>query len=282
MILNNLLKVKRKTFSVLNFKSYSYFDEGLAAEAFNIVVPSGWQFQGGIIWREDRPLLPASLAFGVTNLNGSEGLECFADQAYFWVEAEGVYFPYDYGTQTRAQYAQQYKGYEARQPMLAANYIQKILIPNYRSGVANLSIESSTSLSNSVLVAKLINLLKQRPQGPFPESTAVDAAEVQVKYKIDGKEIEEEFFAIIIVDSFHTTQYMEQTTGVRMNSTFWYASGLWSIKADVGKLSSNNAKLLMAISHSFHWNPAWLNRYAQHLTNLWQRHLKGKWMSIKP
>jgi hypothetical protein len=266
---------KTKNVSVLNFKSYNCFDEGLAAEAFSIVVPSGWQFQGGITWRKDRPLLPVSLAFSVINPNSSEGLECFADQAYFWVEAEGLYVPYDYGPETRAQYAQQYQGYEARQPIPAAEYIEEILIPHYRGGAVNLSIESSVSLSNSALVAKLINLLKQRPQGPFPESIAVDAAEVHVKYEIDGKEIEEEFFAIIVVDSFYTTHDMEQMTGVRMNSTFWYASGLWSIKAEGEKLSSDNAKLLMAISHSFRWNPAWLEGYEQLLTDLWQRHLKG-------
>jgi hypothetical protein len=265
----------KKPISILNFKSYSYFDEGLDAEAFNIVVPSGWQFQGGIIWREDRPLLPASLAFSVTNPNGSEGLECFADQAYFWVEAEGVYFPIDYGPEIRALYAQQYKGYDARQPILAADYIKKVLIPQYRSSATNLSIESSTSLSNSVLVANLLNLLKQRPQGPFPESITVDAAEVHVKYKIGDKEFEEEFFAIIVVDSFYTTPEMEQTMGARMNSTFWYASGLWSIKTETGKLSSDSAKLLMTISHSFRWNPAWLEKYAELLTDLWQRHLKG-------
>jgi hypothetical protein len=70
------------------------------------------------------PLLPASLAFSV---NKSEWflrvLECFADQAYFWVEAEGVYFPIDYGPENKGAICPN----SIRVMTLGSLYLQRII-----------------------------------------------------------------------------------------------------------------------------------------------------------
>lgn len=94
-------------------------------------------------------------------------------------------------------------------------------------------------------------------------------------YEEDNRKIEEEFWAIIVVDNFYTTPEMEQDTGVRMSSTFWYASGLWSLRAEKGNLSAEDAKVLMAALNSFRWNSTWIERYAQLLREIWQLHLQG-------
>jgi hypothetical protein len=96
-----------------------------------------------------------------------------------------------------------------------------------------------------------------------------------VTYEEDNRKIEEEFWAIIVVDNFYTTPEMEQDTGVRMSSTFWYASGLWSLRAEKGNLSAEDAKVLMAALNSFRWNSTWIERYAQLLREIWQLHLQG-------
>ena len=248
--------------------------ERTGVEAFSIITPADWQFQGGIRWRTERPLLPASLAFQVASSSGL-GLEVFPDEAYFWVEGKGLLVPYDYGPELQAQYALEYQGYGARQPTSAAEYISGILIPQYRASVSDLQIVSITPLDESDLVYQLENLLAQRPQGPFPEQISVDAAGMRATYEENGRKMEEEFWAIIVVDTFSTTPEMEQTTGVRMSSTFWYASGLWSVKAGEGNLSAENAKMLMTVLNSFQWNSAWIEQYTQLLNEIWQLHLQG-------
>ncbi|MGE5542756.1 MAG: hypothetical protein ACM3WT_06940, partial [Bacillota bacterium] len=85
---------------------YAFVDtEGLGVEGFTMLVPRGWQVSGGIRWRKERPLLPASLAFRLASQEGTKVLECFPDESYFWVDAQGLLFPHDYGPELRLQYA---------------------------------------------------------------------------------------------------------------------------------------------------------------------------------
>lgn len=135
--------------NVISFENQGVFDEGLEEEAFTILLPEGWSLEGGIEWRPERPLLPASLVLQVTSPAGGEKLEVFQDEAYFWVEGWGLWFPYDYGPELRQQYALEYQGYGARQPLNAAGYISEVLIPTYRSGATNLRVEGTTSLAES-------------------------------------------------------------------------------------------------------------------------------------
>jgi hypothetical protein len=146
--------------TALCFETAEFIDrENTGVEAFSIIIPAEWHLQGGIIWRAERPLLPASLAFSVTSPGGLEGLEVFPDEAYFWVEGEGLWIPYDYGPELRAEYALEYQGYGALQPMSAAEYIAGILIPKYRAGAGALQIVGITSLHESDTVHQLEDLL---------------------------------------------------------------------------------------------------------------------------
>jgi hypothetical protein len=101
----------------------------------------------------------------------------------------------------------------------------------------------------------------------------VDAAMAHVTYTENGRRFEEELMATIIVDTFSTTPEIEQRYGVSMTSTFWFADGLWSLRAE--NLTPENAKLLMTVLSSFRWNPSWLENYSLLLADIWQRHLQG-------
>ena len=248
------------------------YDAGLETNAFSILLPEDWQLQGGIQWRAERPLLPASLAFRTASANASLQLECFQDEAYFWVDAEGLWFPYDYGPETRAQYAMQYQGYEARRAIPAGEYLSEVIIPRYRGNVAGLQLLNTVSLSGHELVLKMENLLAQRPEGPFPENVTVDAAKIELGYTENGRQVQEEIWCMIVADTYYTTYEMEQNTGVRMASAFWYPSALWSLKSDEN-ITAEEGKLLMTVFHSFAWDPEWLEQYSELLASLWKRHL---------
>jgi len=248
-------------------------DQHIGTEAFSITVPSGWGLEGGITWRTERPLLPASLEFSVRAPDGSLSLECFPDEAYFWVEALGLLFPYDYGPEMRAIYAAEYQGYGQSQPMSAADYITNVLVQRYRSDVTDLQVLDISPIGENDLVPQLENQLAQRPGGLLSRSTDVDAAMAHVTYTENGRRFEEELMATIIVDTFSTTPEIEQRYGVSMTSTFWFADGLWSLRAE--NLTPENAKLLMTVLSSFRWNPSWLENYSLLLADIWQRHLQG-------
>jgi len=259
--------------SVIQLDSVECTDQHMSMEAFTITMPSDWIFDGGITWRAERPLLPASLDFSVTASDGSLSLECFPDEAYFWVEGEGLLIPYDYGPELRAIYSAEYQGYWQSQPMSAPDYITEVLLPRYRGDVTDLQVVEISPLGENDFLPQLENLLNQRPSGLLARSTDVDAAMAYVKYSENGRTFEEELMSTIIVDTFYTTPEIEQMFGVRMVSTFWFADGLWSLRAE--NLSPENAKLLMTALSSFRWNPSWLDNYSQLLADLWQQHLQG-------
>ncbi|MCR4398758.1 MAG: copper amine oxidase N-terminal domain-containing protein [Firmicutes bacterium] len=261
---------------VISFREYSFLDsEGLGVEGFRMLLPADWHLSGGIQWRKERPLLPASLALRVSAPDAAESLECFPDEAYFWIEAQGLWIPYDYGPQMRAQMAMSYQGYEARRPMDAASYITGVLIPRYRGDVSSLSVVKTVSLNDTPAVVQLRDALARRPAGPLPERVVVDAAQVRVSYREAGRDMEEDFWAVVVTDTYGTTAELETTTGVRMSSTFWYADGLWSLRAWKEGVSSESDKVLMTAMRSFRWNRQWLERYAQLLDTIWRRVLEG-------
>ncbi|MEM2878001.1 MAG: hypothetical protein QXG10_00385 [Candidatus Hadarchaeales archaeon] len=262
------------TAACLYLKTEEVIDEERTnLEAFSVIVPLGWELSGGITWRADRPLLPASLDF---RISGPEGLrlEVFPDEAYFWVEGIGLLIPYDYGPELRAMYAAQYQGYGMSQPMNPTDYISEIVIPRYRPGIIGLRVVSEMQLSDSDLIRQIENLMSQRPEVAFLEEVAVDAAGLRVSYLENGENVEEEIWTVILVDTFRTTPEMEQSMGVRMTSTFWYACGIWSLRAE-GEITRENARVLMSVLNSFRWNQEWLDNYSSLLVNIWQRFLEG-------
>lgn len=254
----------------------SYLDQGaLGGEAFRLIMPRGWQYKGGIYWRNERPLLPVSLCFRVNNPKELQSIEYFPDQAHFWVQSRGLFVPYDYTAQMQQWYAANYPGYYAICPMDAISYIKNIVIPQYRRTITNLRIVKVDSLNTTDIVQNLYNQLLKRPQGPLPEQIGVDAAKMTINYQEDGKEIEEELWALIISDTFFTTPQIEMGSGVTLQSTFWYADWLWSFKKEKSKFSFEDGKLFMTMLSSFQWNKDWLSRYSQLLANIWSQHLQA-------
>jgi hypothetical protein len=54
--------------SLFRLKKFSYVDrQGIGGEAFSLLIPSDWDFQGGITWRLDNPGMPAVAQFTVKN-----------------------------------------------------------------------------------------------------------------------------------------------------------------------------------------------------------------------
>jgi hypothetical protein len=203
------------------------------------------------------------------------GIQCFPDQAYFWVEARGLLIPYDYGPELRQLYAEQYRGYMLSLPMNASDYILEVVIPTYRKNITDLRNLGVISLNDTEVVAQMIKVLEQRPRGPFAEQIEVSASKVHITYVQSGSELEEEIVAIIVIDTLYTTPQQEQETGVRMISTFWTAGPLWSIRTEKGRLTAENAKLLMTIIDSFQWNSEWIQEYSKLLYDLWLKHLQS-------
>ena len=73
------------TGNIIKLKTVSFIDEqGTRTEAFNLLVPSDWQYEGGVQWLLDNPTMPAISHFRIWNPKGTEQFEVFPSQAFFW------------------------------------------------------------------------------------------------------------------------------------------------------------------------------------------------------
>ncbi|MDI6794732.1 MAG: hypothetical protein QME81_18005 [bacterium] len=70
---------------IIRFKTFSYIDkQGIGIEAFRMLIPSDWQFEGEIKWVLDNPGMSAVAGFRVRNTRGMEEFEVFPNQPFFW------------------------------------------------------------------------------------------------------------------------------------------------------------------------------------------------------
>lgn len=71
---------KTETFKL---KKYSCVDrKGIGIEAFSLLIPADWQFEGGIRWVLDNPGMPAVAAFTVRNPGGAEEFDVLDRQPH--------------------------------------------------------------------------------------------------------------------------------------------------------------------------------------------------------
>ena len=79
----------------VRFKTYKYIDrEGIGIEAFRLLIPADWQFDGGLRWRLDNPGIPVEASFRVRNPQGAEEFQAFPNLPFFWTNNQMMYSIY--------------------------------------------------------------------------------------------------------------------------------------------------------------------------------------------
>jgi len=223
---------------ITKFKTFKYIDkDGIGIEAFQVLIPTDWKFDGKIYWVLDNPAMPAVSAFKISNTNGSEEIEAFPNQMYFWTTNPLIQMTKPVGSR--------YFGAEVRQQMDPLGFIQNVVIPKTRNNVANLRIIEKKP------TPELVKQLGAGQQTPGVTTTA-DAGKIRVEYQLNGKLYEEVFFAVIESITFYTTPA----------NTNWIGDYLLSFKAEKGKLDAST-KTFQTIVNSFRINPQWFNKYNQ-------------------
>lgn len=228
---------------VVKFKSFQYVDkEGIGIEAFRMLIPSGWTFDGKIFWILDNPAMPATLAFKVKNPNGTEELEVFPNKMYFWTNNQMHLSLFPIGSR--------YFGAEVRPLMGAIDFIENILIRQARNNTTDLKITEREK------VPELAEQLMAERQ-TTGVNTTIDAGKVKIEFISAGKPFEEVIFAVI-----ESYSYPIQTVYGPVVNTNWVADYLFSFKAEKGKLDPS-LKTFQTMVNSFQLNPLWFSKYNQ-------------------
>ncbi|MEW6441023.1 MAG: hypothetical protein AB1640_08830 [bacterium] len=240
----------------MRFKRFSYVDrEGIGIEAFSLLVPQDWQFSGGIHWILDNPGMPARSAFTVRSPDGSEELEVFPNQPFFWTDNQLVLSALPAGAR--------YFGCEVRPPCAGPlEALRGIVLPRFRGKAAGLKVVSQEVLPD---LARALGAGSGSQPGVV---NSASAGKVRIEYTRKGLPTEEEIYGVVETVSFP----VQTMSGVR-TSTFWYANYLFSFKAPKGKLDSR-AKVFQTMTSSFRVDPQWFNKYNQLVLSLIRQQIR--------
>lgn len=241
--------------ATVRMKTFQYVDrQGMGIEAFRMLIPSDWRFDGGIQWVLDNPGMPAVAAFRVTNPAGTAEFEAFPNHMFFWTNNQMILSMFPVGSR--------YLGSEVLQPATPVDFLQNVLIPRFRGNVSNLRVVERKQLPE--LARQLGANMPSHPG----VSTSVDGGKVKIEYQRNGRWMEETIYAV--VESF---SYPIQTMYGTVVNTNWLGEYLFSFKAEKGKLDASS-KLFQTMVRSFQLNPQWFNKYSQLTEYLIQNQIK--------
>ncbi len=226
-------------------KTFVYTDtQGIGIETFRMLIPSGWEFSGGLQWRMNNPGMPAVLAFQLRNPSGYEAFEVFPALSFFWTNE-----PMSQMLKPRGSL---YFGNEVQPP--PANALQalcEIVVPRFRGQVGALQLVQQQSLPD--LPNQLRALNPDAPSG----MTYAEGAKVRLRYRVGEQSIDEELFGVVLAMRMSVPMLM----GI-VENIFWSLDYLFSFRALSERLD-DLADLFRTLLYSFRINPQWFGRYTQ-------------------
>jgi len=228
----------------LRLKTIACVDQqGIGIEAFRMLIPADWRFEGGVHWLMNNPGMPAVIAFRAYNPQGVEAFEVFPNISCYWTNNPMVTMMFPMGSL--------YFGNEVRPPLPALQALQQMVVPRYRGKVPGLQITQQEHLPD---LPKALRANAPPTPGPIPQA---DGARLRLHYRLDGQEVDEDLFGVVEM----TRVAMPMLFGAQEH-IYWMADYLFSFRAKAGNLE-RLADQFQAIVRSFRLNPQWYGRYLQ-------------------
>lgn len=227
--------------NVQTFVTYKYTDPMTGMEAFRLLIPKGWRAEGKITWSSN-PALPAQARFRFYNTNGTEEMNLFPTQSYFWTNNQ-IFLrtnppgSFRFGTLVMS-------------PIDLHAAFTKVIIPQVRARMIGLSIIEEKK------VAELAKLAEGAPT-PGVHSSA-EGGKIRIQYQERGRPMEEEMYAAVsqfvteLPGSFFTRSYF---------INYWYIDYVFSFRSEKGRLDSQS-KVFQTMVYSLKVNPRWFAKVA--------------------
>ena len=216
---------------------FRYVEEEVTGlEVFRMLVPAGWQFQGGCRWLMDNPGMPATVAFQVFNPQGAEAFESLPNMNFIWTNNpfSGMLNPA----------GSRIFGSEVQKPVTIQDAFLRFVLPRYRSGVSDFRILRLEPLPELPWLVK--------SEAAITPNGSADGGKIHIRYNRQNAAIEEEIYAVVEIFRTFNPGMFNQT-----ESDIWFIDYLFSFRAGEGKLDAS-ADLFAAMIQSFKLNPQWV------------------------
>ncbi len=222
--------------------------EGTGLELFRMLVPAGWQFQGGCRWMLDNPGMPAAVAFQVNNPAGAERFEVLPNINLIWNSAGMM-----------QSVGSRHFGAEVRPPLNIRDALRGIVLPRYRSGLQNLQILREDPLPD----------LPQQVRSEAPLSGGwAEGGKARIAYSSQGQAYEEELYGVVEV-----YRAPIQTMFGTSELLVWFVDYLFAFRGAAGRLDASSELFTLMIT-SFQLNPQWYAAYKAIVQSLAQQQIQ--------
>lgn len=202
---------------------------GIGGVALTLLVPDGWDVEGGPVWRHQYSNL-ASYEGRITSPDGFQGVEFFAVYPQIWQEG-GIPF-FAVGTN--------YLGHEIRPPIRdVGKFLETLVLPTYRGAFSPAILERES----------LPDVAAAYVRESLPGTEAV-AEHVLTEHFVDGERMLEEFTVVLT---------FTPNPGLP-GAVSWTPQQLFSIRAPADRFVAARP-LLQAIATSPVVDPYWYGSY---------------------
>ena len=235
------------------FMPYIYNDSMTRMEAFRLLVPKTWKAEGSITWVAN-PALPVQSRFRFYNPSGTEELNLYPAQSYFWTDNRMF-------LTTNPPGSLRFYSRVAR-PIDLATAFRTVIIPGIRKNASGLAIIQEREVPELAALAK-------GPPAQGVQSSA-QGGKVRIVYREGGREMEEEIYGT--VSQFIT--YIPTGRGGNYFINYWFIDHVFSIRAAKGRLD-HEARTFKTMIYSMKINPPWYAKVVNTKEILAQKTIKG-------
>ena len=194
-------------------------------DAYSVLIPDGWTFDGRVEWRHDMANLAASILTVADPATGA------AIETFWPVQ-------YDYAQPPLMPLGSNWLGAIVRAPLSARDFVTKVFVPQYRPGAKVVSVESLPKVAASV-----------RDDLQPTAGGTVDADSVRVRLSTKRG-------SVAFDEDVYVTLGYSAAGGVYQ----WGPRNLYAFRAPAGRLDAVTP-LLEAIASSGHVTPLWSANY---------------------
>jgi len=213
----------------MRMKQFACTDtQGTGLEIFRMLVPVGWQANGGCRWLLDNPSMPAAVDFQIFNPHGAEMFAIFPNLNFVWNENPMARMFNPVGSK--------YFGAEVRQPVNIRDAFHNLILPRYRGSVQSLQVLNEQPVPELPQIA--------RCEAPLTGGSA-EGGKIRIRYSLQGQQYDEELYGIV------------EIYPLPGGLSLWYTNFLFSFRAGAGLLDAT-ADLFKVMIFSFKPNPQWL------------------------
>ncbi|HZW04589.1 MAG TPA: zinc ribbon domain-containing protein [Anaerolineaceae bacterium] len=217
--------------------------QGTGMDAFHLLMPAGWQPQGGITWLQNSPASPARIYFRIFDPNGMHAFTIFPHLTLIWSNNPMLQVSFPQGSN--------YLGSEVQPPVNALQALTQLVLPRFRN------VPGMTVLEGIHLPELPQQLRSMTPQGLNANAPQADGAKVTIRYAANGRQTDEVIYGV----TEYNAQQMPAMFGVTMLVN-WTVDYLFGFCAPAGSLEKNRV-LFQTILNSLKINPDWFARIAQ-------------------